>query len=68
MSDDMLLIMNGMIILLTRRTIRIWMIILLLTRRRYQEPSKYSTEECSSKRSILGHGSWAQMHRSTQGT
>ena len=41
--------------------------ILLLTRRRYQGLAN-TVQRCSSKRSILGHGSWAQMHRSTQGT
>ena len=64
----MLLIMNGMIILLTRRTIRNMDDNIITNKKKVPGPSKYSTEECSSKRSILGHGSWAQMHRSTQGT
>ena len=64
----MLLIMNGMIILLTRRTIRNMDDNIIINKKKVPGPSKYSTEECSSKRSILGHGSWAQMHRSTQGT
>ena len=41
---------------------------IIINKKKVPGPSKYSTEECSSKRSILGHGSWAQMHRSTQGT